>query len=167
MHTPPDLLDAVAAAGIVVDTTIGWNKAAIDLALVPPPLLELMVRFDLLPDALDLARREQMRLIREHGVRIVCGTDSGVSRPKVHGDSLWRAVVELGASMPPREALWSATGGAADVLGLSSATGRLRPGLAADLLAVDGDVRSDPEALGRPVAVLVRGVSVEAVQPSG
>ena len=32
--------------------------------------------------------------------------------------------------------------------------------LAADLLVVDGDVRADHDALGRPVAVYVRGVAV-------
>jgi imidazolonepropionase-like amidohydrolase len=36
-------------------------------------------------------------------------------------------------------------------------TGRLAPGLSADLLVVDGNLMSDPKALSRPVAVLVRG----------
>jgi imidazolonepropionase-like amidohydrolase len=46
------------------------------------------------------------------------------------------------------------------VLGLTSVTGRLHPGLAADLLVVDGDVRADHDALRRPVAVYVPGVAV-------
>jgi len=160
LRTPTDLLDAIAAAGIVVDQTLGWNKSAIDLDRIPPPLRALMTRFDLLPDTMEAARADQLRLMREHGVRVVCGTDSGISPPKIHGDSLWRAVRETSAMVPLDEALSWATSYAAEVLGLSQVTGRLRPGLAADLLVVDGDLSSDPDALGRPVAVLVRGVEV-------
>ena len=158
--TPPDLLEAIAAKGIVVDQTVGWNKAVIRLDLMPPPLRALMERFDLLPDTMEAARTEQRRAMREHGVPVVCGTDAGISPPKVHGDSAWRAVREAALSAPLEEALSSATSYAASVLGLGSATGRLRAGYAADLLAVAGDVRADLEVLGRPVAVLVRGVAV-------
>ena len=35
---------------------------------------------------------------------------------------------------------------------------RLRPGLAADLLVVDADLRQRPEKLSEPTRVLVRGV---------
>ncbi len=31
MRTPPDLLDLIASAGVVVDQTIGWNKDKIDV----------------------------------------------------------------------------------------------------------------------------------------
>jgi imidazolonepropionase-like amidohydrolase len=55
------------------------------------------------------------------------------------------------------EALVTATSVAADACGLAEVTGRLRPGLAADLLVVDDD-GADATALGRPVDVLVRGV---------
>jgi imidazolonepropionase-like amidohydrolase len=43
------------------------------------------------------------------------------------------------------------------VCGLAGTTGRLAPRLAADLLVVDGDLRTDLGALLRPIAVLVRG----------
>ena len=158
MVTPPDLLDAVAAAGIVVCPTLGPNRALFKPDLIAPPLMELMTRFGLLPDTFQAARAVQMRQAREHGVRIVSGTDAGIGPAKVHGDGVWRAVVELVTAFPLEEALASATSYAADVLGLGSVTGRLRAGLAADLLVVDGDVQVDPTALGRPVAVLVRGV---------
>ena len=164
MVTSRELLDAVAAAGIVVDPTIGWNKARIDLDRMPPALRDLMERFDLMPDALQAARAAQMRLAREHGVRIICGTDSGVSLPKQHGDTMWRAVTELAAAMPLTAALAAGTSDAAHACGLGSVTGRLRAGLAADLLVVDGDVRAEPEALGRPAAVLVGGVAPGSCQ---
>jgi hypothetical protein len=36
----------------------------------------------------------------------------------------------------------------------------VRAGLSADLLIVDGDLATDPGALDRPVAVLIRGATV-------
>ena len=160
MRTPPDLLDAIAADGIVVDPTIGWNRAAIRMSALAPRLRELMERLGLDPDTMRVARAEQLRLALEHGVRVVSGTDAGSGRTKLHGDGVWRAVVELTDACPIEHALATATSYAAEALGLASVTGRLRPGLAADLLVVDGDVRADHDALGRPVAVYVRGVAV-------
>ena len=157
MVTPPDLLDAIAAAGIVVDLTSGWNFEAIARGHMAPRLRELMVRLGLDPDTMQGAREVQLRLLREHGVSVVAGTDAGIGPTKLHGDSMWRAVGEAAAAIPLEEALTSATSYAADVLGLATVTGRLCTGLAADLLVVDGDVRADPTTLGRPLAVLVRG----------
>ena len=157
LRTPPDLLDAIAAAGVVVDPTLGWNKAVIDVSRMPPALYAVMQRFGLMPDEMEAARAQQVREAREHGVRIVSGTDAGVSIPKTHGDSQWRSVVELAAAMPLAEALAAATSYAAEVLGLDGVTGRLRAGLAADILLVDGNVQVDPGSLGRPVGVIVRG----------
>ena len=164
MVTSPELLDAVAAAGIVVDPTIGWNREAINLGLMAPRLRELMERLGLDPDSMQAARAAQLRLAREHGVGIVSGTDAGIGPSKTHGDGVWRAVVESAAALPLEEALASATSYAADVLGLASVAGRLRPDLAADLLVVDGHVQADPTTLGRPVAVLVRGAPATGLE---
>lgn len=158
--TPGDLLDAVAAAGIVVGPTLGGNSERFKPDAIAPALLELMTRFGLLPDAFRAARAVQVGRAREHGVRIVSGTDAGIGPAKVHGDGVWRAVADLDPAFPLEEALASATSYAASVLGLGSVTGRLRAEYAADLLVVDGDVRADVESLGRPVGVLVRGVEV-------
>jgi imidazolonepropionase-like amidohydrolase len=165
LRTPPDLLDAIAAAGIVVDPTIGWNRAAIRMGALAPKLRELMDRLGLDPDTMRVARTEQLHLALEHGVRVVSGTDAGIGGTKLHGDGVWRAVVELSDACPVAHALATATSYAAEVLGLGSVTGRLRPGFAADLLVVDGDVRADHDVLGRPVAVYVRGVGVPLAQP--
>ena len=53
--------------------------------------------------------------------------------------------------------LRSATSQAAVGLGISSQTGCLKPGLAADLLVVDGDPLVDLSVLTRPVEVWARG----------
>ena len=50
-----------------------------------------------------------------------------------------------------------ATSEAARALGLERETGRLAPGLAADVLVLDGNPLEDLGALLRPVLVLARG----------
>ncbi len=96
--TPPDLLDAVAAAGIVVSPTLGANPALFTPDAIAPPLRALMTRFGLLPDDFRAARARQAAQARDRGVHIVSGTDAGIGPAKVHGDGVWRAVVEL---VPP------------------------------------------------------------------
>ncbi|MBF4767050.1 amidohydrolase family protein [Nocardioides agariphilus] len=158
MQTPPELLAAVAAAGTVVCPTIGWDRSMIDPDRMPPALRLLTERMGLDPDSMVSARAEQARQLRAHGVTIVSGLDAGVSPPKAHGN-LWRSVLELvHAGFPVEEALATATSVAADVCRLSEVTGRLRAGLAADLLVVSGDLRSEPTLLAEPVHVVIRGV---------
>ncbi|HET6937057.1 MAG TPA: amidohydrolase family protein, partial [Nocardioides sp.] len=156
--TPDDLLADVAAAGITVDLTLG-----IDAGQAPPPdkmgpgIRAVLERLGLDLETFRTTRIRQAGQLRQHGVRVVTGTDAGAAPTKRHG-AVWRAVTELvTAGYPVVEALATATSEAADELGLAEVTGRLRPGLAADLLVVDGDLAVDAEALSRPVAVLVRG----------
>jgi imidazolonepropionase-like amidohydrolase len=79
---------------------------------------------------------------------------------KAHGNA-WIAVTDLVASgYPVDEALAAGTSGAADACGVGDVTGRLAAGYDADLLVAAGDLAADPSGLGRPRAVLVRGVLV-------
>ncbi|HEV8673863.1 MAG TPA: amidohydrolase family protein, partial [Methylomirabilota bacterium] len=59
--------------------------------------------------------------------------------------------------MAPRECVRAATSAAASVLGLGDRLGRIAPGYAADLLAVDGDPADDLDALGQVVLVVAQG----------
>lgn len=70
------------------------------------------------------------------GVQIAMGTDSGVGP---HGDNLHELVLMQQCGMAPADVLASATSGSAELCGLGEVTGRIRPGLDADLLVVDGD----------------------------
>ena len=124
---------------------------------LPPNLRATVERLGIGPGQLSAARAPQLRAMHRRGVRIVTGTDAGAAPPKRHGGA-WRAVVDLLlADLTVAEALATATSYAADACGIGDETGRLRPGLAADLLVVDGDLATDPQALGRPVAVLRAG----------
>jgi imidazolonepropionase-like amidohydrolase len=160
IRTPHDLLDAVAAAGVVVDPTIGWDRSKINPDAMPPSLKLLTERLKLDPDSMITARGAQACQIRDAGIRIVSGSDAGIGPAKTHGN-VWRSVLALAdAGFPAAEAVATATSTSADACGLTAVTGRLRRGLCADLLVVDGDLRVEVGALGRPVAVLVRGQSL-------
>ena len=156
--TSDELLVEVIAAGITVDQTLGIDPGqAPPPDKMPPGIKAVLERLGLDLETFRETRIGQARKLREHGVHVVVGTDAGAAPTKRHG-AAWRAVLELvNAGYPIAEALAAATSDAADDLGLGDVTGRLRPGLAADLLVVNGDLSTDPESLSRPAAVLVRG----------
>ena len=64
------------------------------------------------------------------------------------------------AELTNEQVLRSATSEAASGLGIAGQAGRLVGGFDADVLVVDGDPLQSIDALGRPVAVWARGVSV-------
>ena len=158
LRMPDEVIELVAAAGIQVCPTAGA-----DLAKVPPPehmspgLRAALDRLGLDFPTMRETRMGHFAALRSHGVRVVSGTDAGISPPKAHGGAGFAVLDLVAAGYPVAEALATATSGAAESCGLADVTGRLAPGLAADLLVVDGDVSQDPEALLRPVAVVVRG----------
>ncbi|GAA4033966.1 amidohydrolase family protein [Allokutzneria multivorans] len=80
---------------------------------------------------------DNVRRLREAGVPVLAGTDApnpGI----VPGASLHRELQHLvAAGFPPAEALTAATAGTADVFGLAD-RGRVRPGLRADLVLIEG-----------------------------
>ncbi|MFI6516361.1 amidohydrolase family protein [Spirillospora sp. NPDC050679] len=80
--------------------------------------------------------------LRAAGVRLAFGTDTGV-RGAPFGRVADALALLVDAGLSPAEALESATVTAADACGLGGVTGRLAPGLRADLLVVGGDPTAD------------------------
>ena len=76
----------------------------------------------------------------EAGVKIVAGTDAGGHEHNINAREL-QYLVEAG--LTPMQALQSATGWAAECLGLERDLGTVTPGSLADLVAVDGDPLQD------------------------
>ena len=79
------------------------------------------------------------------GVRIIAGTDMTSDRltPSV-ADELAELVM---AGMTPMQAIRAATSVAAECLGVQEQVGAIKPGLAADFVAVAGDPLADVAAL--------------------
>lgn len=74
----------------------------------------------------------------EAGVRIAMGTDSGVGP---HGHNLDELPLMQKCGMSAEAVLAASTSGSAQLCGLQETTGRVAPGLVADLVVVDGDPR--------------------------
>ncbi|MDG6106180.1 amidohydrolase family protein [Dactylosporangium aurantiacum] len=154
--TPPDLAAGIAAAGIAVCPTLGFDLGGLSALDGPGHAAAARQVEQHLAE-----RRPQVRQLYEAGVDLISGVDSGIHPVKPHG-GLAESVIDLvGCGVPAVTALASATGRAAQACGLAGRTGRLRPGLDADLLLVDGDPATDITALravravvrhGRPVA---------------
>jgi imidazolonepropionase-like amidohydrolase len=87
------------------------------------------------------------------GVKIAFGTDAGVSK---HGRNADEFELMVKHGMTPATAIVAATTNAAELLGLAKAVGALRPGMAADLIAVPGDPLKDITAL-KTVQFVMKG----------
>jgi imidazolonepropionase-like amidohydrolase len=158
---PEELFDRVAAAGIRVSTTFGWDP---DVVFTPPPhILAKLAEFGWTWEDVVGRREAWLRRVCGSGVRLVCGPDSGIAAAKPHG-ILPRGVgdhVRIGGLPIPR-ALAGANAFAADACGLAARKGRLRPGFDADLLVVAGDLATDIDALLTPLQVVLAGRAVPA-----
>ncbi|RAI00103.1 hypothetical protein DLJ53_20515 [Acuticoccus sediminis] len=98
------------------------------------------------------AKWETMARAKASGVTIACGTDAGFQ--VTHGAMYWRELALLvEGGLSPMEALCAATATNADLLELEA--GRIRPGLLADLVLVDGDPLADLSILGDPARLSV------------
>lgn len=112
--------------------------------------------YALFPSRIPLLPRK-FRQIRETGVRLLIGTDSGIPT-MFHNDSTWREMalwVEMGVS--PMEVVQAATLWPARFLGVEENLGTLAPGKLADVIAVRGDPLTDMRVIADVEVVLQGG----------
>jgi len=96
---------------------------------VPPDFLE--------HDALlGQIQRDNFRKAVAAGVKMAFGTDAGVCD---YGTSAKQFAFMVRYGMTPMQVIQTATVNAADLLGRSDSIGSIKPGVAADVIAVDGD----------------------------
>jgi imidazolonepropionase-like amidohydrolase len=104
---------------------------------------------------------KKFRQLREAGVTLLVGTDSGIPA-NFHTDSTWRELftwVQLG--MTPMQAIAGATRWPARFLKKEKELGTLAPGRFADVIAVRGDVLTHVDLLQRVDIVVKNGVRVK------
>ena len=99
-------------------------------------------------------KRASFKAALAAGVTILNGSDVGVFP---HGENARELELMVAYGMPAADALKSATAIAARVLHMENRIGRIREGLAADLVAVEGDPTKDISALRRVKLVMKDG----------
>jgi imidazolonepropionase-like amidohydrolase len=154
----PAVADSMAERGIWLDPTIGEVELHREHEAAGRPDLPPFDHWALpdVPSELE-PRLGFMRDMVDRGVRFIGGM--GMGMPIVTFDSVAcsaQAYARL-LGFEPWRAIASITIDAAAALGLGEITGAIRPGLAADLVAVDGDPIADLSALRRVRDVIQAG----------
>ena len=103
---------------------------------LPPNSMEKLIRLGSQPKKLV---RDAIRI----GTPVALGTDTGINP---HGTNAQEFLEYVDAGMSPVEALKTGTGNAAAAAGLAD-RGRIAPGMAADVIALDGDPTADINAV--------------------
>lgn len=99
------------------------------------------------------SKRQTFKAALESGVTIVNGSDIGVF---AHGTGARELELMVDYGMTPVQALRAATGVAAKTLHLEEKIGAVKPGLWADLVAVEGDPTKEISSL-RKVKLVMKG----------
>ncbi len=150
------LLETLARQALPIGAALGVPGLA-QMAAAPPEVRAMMQRAGLDPEGVREYRLRAVARMHAAGVRFVAGRDSGISDVLGHG-TLWQSaafLAEAGAST--EQALAAATSDAAAACGVGDRKGRLRVGSDADVLVVDGDLRSDIGCLGAVRTVILGG----------
>jgi len=152
----PEALRALADAGVYFDPNIG---------LVTQNYLENKTRFlgignyteegfAAMEKALGLKDAMFSAALRTSGLKMVMGTDAVAG---AHGQNAREPIERVKSGQPPMDAIVGMTALAAASMGLDKVTGAITAGLAADLVAVDGNPLEDITALQRVRFVMKNG----------
>ena len=157
VHTVEHCSFVDAAESIVPDPELVRRLVADRIHVCPT----ISRRFTDRWDRGDRQRPPALPVLYREGVLIVAGSDAGTDGAPHHAsvDGLL-GMARLG--LPPEEILQAATSRAARALRLNTVTGRIAPGLRADIIAVEGDPLQDVAALRELRLVLANGVAVRS-----
>ena len=157
---PDDVLKMMKAKNIFLVPT-DWPAEAYDLAFPVPPGASPEQRQLYVKENQEFARSNNQRLARavKAGVRIAAGSDAyyqvaGRTRGQA---SLLMFRAYAAAGLAPLDIIRAATLNGAELLGLKGKIGALEPGMAVDLIAVDGDPLADITALEKVRFVMKGG----------
>ncbi len=152
----PEALKALADAGVYFDPNIG---------LVTQNYLENKSRFlgignytgegfAAMVRALESKDTMFGAALKTKGLKMVMGTDAVAG---AHGQNARESIERVKSGQRPMDAIIGMTSLAAESMGLGGATGSVTTGVAADLVAVDGDPLTDITALQRVRFVMKDG----------
>jgi len=131
------------AAGDAVAQYRGWKKTrTADGKLAEPVPIKIV------------NKRKTFQLALEAGVTICMGGDAGVF---AHGDNAREMEMMVEYGMQPIEVMRSATSVNADVFGYSAIIGRIKTGLAADIVVVEGDPSKNISNIRKVKMVMIGG----------
>ena len=147
VDAPAHLIQAIAGKQIAVGATAGMVPVP---GMAPPPAVAARM-----PGIIANTRR-----LYQAGALIVAGTDAGIAPVKPHDVVRYAPAMLRQLGFGQADALRAVTSVAAGVCGMAHRKGRIAPGFDADILAVDGDPVTDPDALHRIRAVYARGAAV-------
>jgi len=131
--------------------TIIAGKSVADSARMPGYFPPVIAR-----KALEIGPQIQQTFTKAYkaGVKIAFGTDAGVY---AHGKNYIEFQYMVEGGMSPMEAIKSATGSAADLLGMSEKIGSISKGKFADIIAIEGDPILDIKAMKNVAFVMKEG----------
>lgn len=146
IRAPERLVRAIAERHIIVSATVGAvpgvGTASPEMAKRLPAILANHAR------------------LHRAGAPLLAGTDAGIAPAKRHDTARYAIGHLVYIGLTPAEALRANTSLAAAACGIGHRKGRLAPGFDADILAVDGNPFTEPEAMHRIRAIYVRGIPV-------
>jgi imidazolonepropionase-like amidohydrolase len=105
------------------------------------------------------------KALHDAGVTLVPGTDVGINFTDFGEELFIELEAWVGAGMEPAHVIHCATGRAAWHLGIEGETGTLRPGMAADVLIVDGVPDKEITDLRRTRFILKGGQRIQPTPP--
>lgn len=143
----PELADAMKKKDISYVPTLSVFLASSDLATY--------INNKDIPDKLGVRSHftTDLQLAKEHGIRMVAGSDFGGTEAHPHGQN-YREIVALARFFGNKQALSTATADAAECMGLTN-VGRLKTGFEADVILVNGNPMEDIESLSPANVALV------------
>jgi imidazolonepropionase-like amidohydrolase len=145
----PEVFQLMAQRGVALCPTVAATDAVARYAGWKPGV-------DPEPARISQKRASFQAALAAH-VPICFGGDVGVFP---HGENVRELEIMVQWGLPTLDAVMAATSGNAKILGLDQSRGSIRPGLLADLIAVDGDPTHDIAALRRVRLVVKGGVIV-------
>ena len=138
---PDALLGDIAAQGIAVSGVIP-PPPDFDLAAASPAIRDMAARTGITSKRFRELRTDLVRRLHEGGVVIVTGIDSGLNPWLAHGNLHIAFDLLAESGFTQAEVLAAATSQAAQVCAVGDRKGWIRHGHDADLIVVDGDLRT-------------------------